>query len=76
MRQIKAVGGRDRAAGYAVAGGQGGTQLQQVIYNQEEANYVTPRGVYEIGLGMCIPTMLTYATEEQNVRPQPNRGSP
>jgi alkylation response protein AidB-like acyl-CoA dehydrogenase len=49
-------------------GGQGGGQMQQVIYNQEEANYVTPRGVYEIGLGMCIPTMLTYATEEQKQR--------
>ncbi|MDD9903395.1 MAG: acyl-CoA dehydrogenase family protein, partial [Rhodospirillaceae bacterium] len=62
------------AAGYAGItlpkeyGGQGGTQLQQVIYNQEEANYVTPRGVYEIGLGMCIPTMLTSAKEEQKTR--------
>ena len=49
-------------------GGQGGNQMQQVIYNQEEANYVTPRGAFEIGLGMCIPTMLTYATEEQKQR--------
>ena len=49
-------------------GGQGGTPLQQVIYNQEEADFVAPRGVYEIGLGMCIPTMLTYATEEQKIR--------
>lgn len=49
-------------------GGQGGTQMQQVIYNQEEARYVAPRGVYEIGLGMCIPTMLAYATEEQKQR--------
>ena len=42
--------------------------MQQVIYNQEESNYLVPRGVYEIGLGMCIPTMLTYATEEQKQR--------
>ena len=62
------------AAGYAGItlprnyGGQGGTQLQQVIYNQEEAKFVTPRGVYEIGLGMCIPTILAYATEEQKTR--------
>lgn len=62
------------AAGYAGItlpkeyGGQGGSQLQQIIYNQEEADFVTPRGVYEIGLGMCIPTMLTYATEEQKTR--------
>lgn len=52
-------------------GGQGGTQMQQVIYNQEEARYLVPRGVYEIGLGMCIPTMLTFATEEQKQRYAP-----
>lgn len=62
------------AAGYAGItmpeeyGGQGGSQLQQIIYSQEESNFITPRGVYEIGLGMCIPTMLTYATEEQKER--------
>ena len=53
-------------------GGRGGTPLEQVIYNQEEANYVVPRGVFEIGLGMCIPTMMTYAAPEQlerHVRP-------
>lgn len=52
-------------------GGQGEGQMRQVIYNQEEAEYVTPRGVYEIGLGMCIPTMLTYATEAQKQRYAP-----
>ena len=52
-------------------GGRGGTPIQQVIYNQEEANYLTPIGVYEIGLGMCIPTMLTYATEDQKQRYAP-----
>ena len=46
-------------------GGRGGTALQQVIYNQEEARYVVPRGVFEIGLGMCIPTMMTYAQPKQ-----------
>jgi alkylation response protein AidB-like acyl-CoA dehydrogenase len=65
---------RKFAAGYAGItlpkeyGGQGGSQLQQIIYNQEETNFIAPRGVYEIGLGMCIPTMLTYATEEQKTR--------
>ena len=52
-------------------GGRGGTVIEQVIYNQEEADYVTPIGVYEIGLGMCIPTMLAYATEEQKQRYAP-----
>ncbi len=52
-------------------GGQGLSPILQVIYNQEEAHYVAPRGVYEIGLGMCIPTMLAYATEEQKQRYAP-----
>jgi alkylation response protein AidB-like acyl-CoA dehydrogenase len=46
-------------------GGRGGTPIQQVIYNQEEADYVVPRGVFEIGLGMCIPTMMAYAQPKQ-----------
>ena len=49
-------------------GGRGGTMMERVVYDQEEANYITPIGVYEIGLGMCIPTMLAYATEEQKQR--------
>lgn len=52
-------------------GGQAGSQMQQVIYNQEEAEFLVPRGVYEIGLGMCVPTMLTYATAEQKARYAP-----
>ena len=49
-------------------GGQGLSPIMQVIYSQEESNYVVPRGVYEIGLGMCIPTMVAYATEKQKQR--------
>jgi len=52
-------------------GGRGGSQMEQVIYNQEEANYAVPRGAFEIGIGMCIPTMLAYATEEQKKRYAP-----
>ena len=43
-------------------GGRGGTPVQQVIYGQEEQNYVVPRGVFEIGLGMCIPVLMVYGT--------------
>jgi alkylation response protein AidB-like acyl-CoA dehydrogenase len=53
-------------------GGRGGSPIEQVIYNQEEANYAVPRGVFEIGLGMCIPTMMTYGSPaqlERYVRP-------
>ena len=49
-------------------GGHGLSPIMQVIYSQEESNHVVPRGVYEIGLGMCIPTMVVYATEKQKQR--------
>src|ERR1700741_2631333 len=46
-------------------GGREGAPILQVICNQEEDDFVGPRGVYEIGLGMCIPTMMAYARPEQ-----------
>ena len=49
-------------------GGRGGTPIQQVIYNQEEAKYDVPRGLFDIGLGMCIPTLCTCGTQEQRDR--------
>ncbi len=42
-------------------GGQGGTPMQQIIFNQEEARVNAPTGLYAIGLGMCIPTVFTHA---------------
>jgi alkylation response protein AidB-like acyl-CoA dehydrogenase len=53
-------------------GGRGGTPIQQVIYNEEEARYLVPGGVFSIGLGMCIPTLMAYADEaalQRYVRP-------
>ena len=44
-------------------GGQGGTAIQQVIYDQEEAKFGIPRGVFEIGLGMCIPTVCAWGSQ-------------
>lgn len=35
------------------------------IYQMEESDYVVPRGFFEIGLGMCAPVMMRYATSEQ-----------
>lgn len=49
-------------------GGQGGTSIQNVIYSQEEAKYLVPSGVYAIGLGMCVPTVLAWGTEEHKER--------
>jgi alkylation response protein AidB-like acyl-CoA dehydrogenase len=52
-------------------GGRGGTAIEQVIWNQEEAEFIAPRGYFEIGLGMCMPTLFAYATEEQKRRYPP-----
>jgi len=49
-------------------GGRGGTAIQQVIYDQEEAKYAVPRGLFDIGLGMCIPTLCTWGTQEHRDR--------
>ena len=49
-------------------GGRGGTPMQQVIYAQEEARYDVPGHVFEIGLGMCIPTLMAYAAPETSAR--------
>jgi alkylation response protein AidB-like acyl-CoA dehydrogenase len=53
-------------------GGREAPSILQVIYNQEEDDFVVPRGLYEIGLGMCIPTLMTYADDavlDRHVRP-------
>jgi acyl-CoA dehydrogenase len=57
-------------AGYAKVtwpkefGGMGGTPIQQVIYNQEESKFDIQGGFFDIGLGMCIPTLMTYGKPE------------
>ena len=42
-------------------GGQGGSAMQQIIFNQEESKVNAPTGIYAIGLGMCIPTVFSHA---------------
>jgi len=46
-------------------GGRGGTAIQSVIWNQEEARFKTPPNIFGIGLGMCGPTVLTHGSDEQ-----------
>jgi len=46
-------------------GGGGGTPLQKVIFNQEEAEFDLPVQYFGISLGQPIPIMAHYATEEQ-----------
>jgi len=65
-------------AGYACItwpkewGGGGGASWQSVIFGQEEARFETPGNPFQIGLGMCVPTVMTVgnqADKERFVRP-------
>ena len=65
---------RKAAAGYAAItwpremGGRGGTPMQQVIYQQEEAAYLVPGMIFEVSLGMGLPTVLSWALPELKQR--------
>lgn len=49
-------------------GGMGGTPMQAVIYDQEEGQYDFPTVFFGISVGMPIPVMRRFASEEQQQR--------
>jgi acyl-CoA dehydrogenase len=49
-------------------GGRGATAIQSVIWNQEEARFLTPPNVFGIGQGMLGPTIMVHGTDEQKQR--------
>ena len=78
LTNAKAWQAKKAKAGYAAItwpkeyGGMGGTPMQSIIYSQEEAHYDVPAGFFEIGLGMCVPTVMAYGDEkvlERYVKP-------
>lgn len=74
MAASKAWQAKKAAAGYAQItwpkewGGPGGTPIQQVIFNQEEGKHPIPPNPFQIGLGMCVPTVMTFADEAAKKR--------
>ncbi|HEY1561120.1 MAG TPA: acyl-CoA dehydrogenase family protein [Caulobacteraceae bacterium] len=53
-------------------GGGGGKAWQSVIFGQEESKVTTPINPFAIGLGMCVPTIMSAgndADKERFVRP-------
>jgi alkylation response protein AidB-like acyl-CoA dehydrogenase len=60
-QSLKAAHGYARISWPVESGGAGGTAIQQVIFNQEEAKFDVPSGFFGIGLGMCIPTLQKFA---------------
>mgnify|MGYP001181529873 CR=1 FL=1 len=49
-------------------GGIGASPIERIIWGNEESKFDVPRGIFEIGLGMCGPVMMQYATDEQKER--------
>jgi alkylation response protein AidB-like acyl-CoA dehydrogenase len=74
LAAAKAWQAKKAKAGYAAItwpremGGLGGTPMQQVIYNQEEGKFLVPRMVFEISMGMCLPTVAMWAAPELKAR--------
>jgi len=48
--------------------GQGGTPIQQMIYDQEEAQYDTNVNAVGLQLGICVPTICRWGTQAQRDR--------
>jgi len=74
MPASKAWQAKKAAAGYACItwpeawGGPGGNPIQQVIFNAEEAKFPVPPNPFQIGLGMCVPTVMAFADDATKQR--------
>jgi acyl-CoA dehydrogenase len=74
MSAAKAWQKKKQEAGWACLhwprdyGGRGATPIERVIWQQEEGPYAKLSSPFTIGHGMCGPTMMAYASEEQKRR--------
>ena len=65
---------RKAEAGYAAItwprayGGLGGSLVQELIYREEESRWRSSFGYFEIGLGMCLPTLMHHGSEADKAR--------
>ena len=67
-QKTKAEGGFAQITWPREWGGRGGTAMQQVIWNQEEGKFDAPVGPFAIGLGMCVPTVIAFGSDDHKKR--------
>ncbi|MBV1888641.1 MAG: acyl-CoA dehydrogenase family protein [Proteobacteria bacterium] len=53
-------------------GGRAASAIERVIWDQEESQYLVPKGFFTIGLGMAGPTIMTYGNDEQKAKYLPD----
>ena len=52
----------------AEVGGQDLDARYEVVFKQEAADYVLPTALFNVGIGMCGPTIIAHGTVEQRTR--------
>jgi alkylation response protein AidB-like acyl-CoA dehydrogenase len=67
-QKVKAASGYAQITWPKEMGGRGGSAMEQVIWNQEEARFAAPTSPFTIGLGMCIPTVIAFGSDEHKKR--------
>ena len=74
LAEGKAWQARKAASGYACIawpkewGGGGESPMRQVIFGQEEARHGREYPFFSIGLGMCVPTVMSFADDATKQR--------
>jgi alkylation response protein AidB-like acyl-CoA dehydrogenase len=70
VARARAWQGRKEKAGYVGiswptrAGGQGLPPIMQMIFEHEQASYPVALTPFQVGMGMCMPTLWTHAGDE------------
>ena len=74
LKEAKAWQKKKYDAGWAMLhwpkeyGGIDASSMERIIWGNEESKFDVPKGIFEIGLGMCGPVMMEYASQEQKER--------
>ncbi len=63
-QMTKLKGGYGAITWPKMAGGRGGTPMQEIIYRQEEGNFNIPAGFFNVSLGMVIPSVMAHGSNE------------
>ncbi|MFN7394978.1 MAG: acyl-CoA dehydrogenase family protein [bacterium] len=64
----KAAAGSAASTGPREFGGRDGSVVEQLIYLEEEQHWRSTFGYFEIGVGMCLPTLMVHGSDAHRSR--------